>query len=124
MGKIPELLDAMDRVQDLKTVSPATIFESADDIKALWESEEIQATYQRRNEFQIEECAHYFISKVHQCMEKSYVPTDQDMVQTRERTTGIVEHHFQMSSSSPVGLGQSKPQTVILVIIKTLHFSL
>merc|ERR1712029_677776 len=115
LGKNPELLDAMDRVQELKTVSPATIFELADDIKALWESEEIQATYQRRNEFQIEECAHYFISKVHQCMEKSYVPTDQDMVQTRERTEGIVEHHFQMSSSSPVGLGQSKPQTVILI---------
>ena len=120
MGKNPELLDAMDRVQELKTVSPATIFESADDIKALWESEEIQATYQRRNEFQIEECAHYFISKVHQCMEKSYVPTDQDMVQTRERTTGIVEHHFQMSNPNPIGFGQNKAQTVILVINCTL----
>jgi len=115
MGKNPELLDAMDRVQMIKTVSPTTIFESADDIKALWESEEIKATFLRRNEFQIEECARYFISKVHQVMEKSYVPTDQDMVQTRERTTGIVEHHFQMSNPNPIGFGQNKAQTVILI---------
>ena len=120
MGKNPELLDAMDRVQMIKTVSPTTIFESADDIKALWESEEIKATFLRRNEFQIEECARYFISKVHQVMEKSYVPTDQDMVQTRERTTGIVEHHFQMSNPNPIGFGQNKAQTVILVINSTL----
>ena len=115
MGKTPELLEAMDQVQAIKTVSPATIFDSAAIIKTLWECEEIQATYLRRNEFQIEECARYFLSRVDQVMEKSYTPTMQDIVQIRERTTGIVEHHFVMKNPQSMGPFQSKPQTVILV---------
>ena len=115
MGKTPELLEAMDQVQAIKTVSPATIFDSAAIIKTLWECEEIQATYLRRNEFQIEECARYFLSRVDQVMEKSYTPTMQDIVQIRERTTGIVEHHFVMNNPNAMGPFQSKPQTVILV---------
>ena len=104
---------SLDRVESIKSVRPETIFEVADDIKALWECEEIQATFLRRNEFQIEECAKYFLSRVHQVTEKSYIPTEQDMVQVRERTTGIIEHHFQMKNAGSVG--NEKHQTLILV---------
>ena len=107
-----ELSESMVRVENIKHVTPETIYERADDIKALWNSPEIQSTFMRRNEFQIEECARYFLGKVHTVMEKSYMPSEQDMVQVRERTTGIIEHHFHLKQR---GSFNAKPQTLILV---------
>ena len=68
--------------------TPAEIFELKDDIKTLWESKEIQAVYERRNTFQIVECARYFLNKVQDVCAEEYVPDDQDIVQIRVRTTG------------------------------------
>ena len=72
------------------------VLDRADDIKLLWDSEPIQTTYKRRNEFQIVECARYFLSKVHEVMEPDYVPTDDDILQIRIQTIGINEHVFNM----------------------------
>ena len=92
MGKNPELLNAMDRVQMIKTISPDALFENADDIKALWECNGIQACYNRRNEFQFEDnyFASNFVSQVHKFMDTSYLLTDED-IQTiyPDRWTGI-----------------------------------
>ena len=104
----------MERIMKIKTVSPETIFDHADDIKALWESEEIQATFLRRNEFQIEECAKYFLSQVHTVMEKDYVPSLQDIVETRERTQQIIENKFEMTNNNAFA-GSKKTQYLILV---------
>ena len=75
------------------------VLERADDIKLLWECEPIQTTYKRRNEFQIVECARYFLSKVHEVMQPVYVPTDDDILQIREQTIGVVEHTFEFENS-------------------------
>ena len=72
------------------------VLDRADDIKLLWDCEPIQATYKRRNEFQIVECARYFLSKVHEVMEPDYVPSDDDILQIRVQTIGINEHVFNM----------------------------
>merc|ERR1719362_661950 len=52
-----ELADAVARVGKLddQNNTPEVIFERADDIKLLWESEPVQITYESRNEFQIVE---------------------------------------------------------------------
>ena len=65
-----------------------TMFQLADDIQILWESQPIQEAYERRNEFQIVECAKYFLTKVHQVMHEDYVPTEDDIVNTRVKTVG------------------------------------
>ena len=72
--------------------------ERADDIKLLWECEPIQTTYKRRNEFQIVECAQYFLSKVHEVMHPDYVPTDDDILQIQIQTTDITENMYQMKA--------------------------
>ena len=64
------------------------MFQLADDIQILWESQPIQEAYERRNEFQIVECAKYFLTKVHEVMHEDYVPTEDDIVNTRVRTVG------------------------------------
>ena len=94
MGKNPELLNAMHRVQMIKTVSLDALFENADDIKALWECNGIQACYNRRNEFQFEDnyFASNFVSQVHNFMDTSYLLTDEDIKSIYpDRAIGIKE---------------------------------
>ena len=78
------------------------ILQRADDIKLLWESSPIQTTYARRNEFQIVECARYFLSKVHEVLHPDYVPTEQDLLQMRMQTIGIIEYKFEMQKHTLV----------------------
>ena len=73
---------------------PDAVMARSEDIKLIWESDPIQTTFKRRNEFQIVECARYFLSKVTEIMQPNYVPTEDDLLQTRQRTIGIVEHKF------------------------------
>ena len=110
-----ELADAVTRVGKLEDLnnSPEVIFERADDIKLLWESEPIQITYERRNEFQIVECAKYFLSRVHEVLAPDYIPIDQDLLQTRERTIGIVEYKFEMENAG-------RKRTLIMVCKKII----
>ena len=93
-----ELSEAVGRIglMEDKDLTPEGVLERADDIKLLWESEPIQTTYARRNEFQIVECARYFLSKVHEVMQPDYVPSDDDILQIRVQTIGINEHVFNM----------------------------
>ena len=93
------------------------VLERADDIKLLWDSEPIQTTYKRRNEFQIVECARYFLSKVHEVMEPDYVPTDDDILQIRIQTIGINEHVFNMK-------GGGANRKLIMVGIRLLKCNL
>ena len=105
-------LDHCARVERLddQNNTPEVIFERADDIKLLWESEPIQITYERRNEFQIVECAKYFLSRVHEVLSPDYIPTDQDLLQIRQRTIGIVEYKFEMG-----GIGKKHIQIMVSI---------
>ena len=79
---------------------PEAIMARAEDIKLLWESETIQETYERRSAFQIVECARYFLSRVMEVMQPDYVPTDDDLLQTRFPTVGVVEYFFHMTDEN------------------------
>ena len=80
---------------------PDTVLSMADDITLIWKSAPIQQAYGNRNNFQLIDCAKYFLNKVHQIMAPDYVPTNDDITQTRVRTEGIIEHEFQITGSGP-----------------------
>ena len=101
----------MPKMTDEYHYPPEAVMARANDIKLLWESETIQKTYDRRNEFQIVECARYFLSKVTEIMQPNYVPTDDDLLQTRQQTIGIVEHKFDIKERKNGG----KTRTLIMV---------
>ena len=98
----------MPKLTDEFNYSPEPVTARAEDIKLIWESETIQKTYERRSAFQIVECARYFLSKVTEVMQPNYVPTEDDLLQTRERTVGIVEHKFDIKTTG-------KTRTLIMV---------
>jgi len=75
---------------DLKSM-PVSI---AEDIAALWKSEAIQETYKRRSEFYFLDASEYYFTNVMRMVEEDYRPTEEDMVMTRVRTTGISVTEF------------------------------
>ncbi|XP_027081700.1 guanine nucleotide-binding protein alpha-1 subunit-like [Coffea arabica] len=72
--------------------------ELAQEIETLWKDAAIQETYSRGNEFQVPDCAHYFMENLSRLSDTNYVPTKEDVLFARVRTTGVVEIQF-----SPVG---------------------
>ncbi len=58
--------------------------------KALWEDPGIQQVWDRRAEYQIIESVKYYFDKLDEIMKPDYIATQQDMLYTRVRTSGIV----------------------------------
>jgi len=63
-------------------------------ISRLWRDSGIQAAFLRANEYQLSDCAKYFLDNVERLGQHSYIPTTQDILHTRVRTSGIVEVKF------------------------------
>jgi hypothetical protein len=80
---------------------PEAVLSMADDITLIWESGPVQAAYANRNNFQLIDCAKYFLSQVHKIMSPDYVPNNEDITQTRVKTEGIIEHEFQITGNGP-----------------------
>ena len=85
---------AFQMVQDIKQDSPTLTPQQAAAIAALWADEGIKRTYDRRAEFQLNDSTEYFISQVGEIAKPGYLPSEQDVLRSRVRTTGIVETSF------------------------------
>ena len=70
-------------------------FEVIQALKYLWSTTSIQKAYERRNEFQLIDSAAYFMNDLDRVCTPDYEPTDDDVLRTRVRTTGIVKIEFE-----------------------------
>ncbi|XP_044479527.1 guanine nucleotide-binding protein alpha-1 subunit-like [Mangifera indica] len=77
---------------------PRLTRELAQDIETLWKDPAIQETFARGNELQVPDCANYFMDNLQRLSDSNYIPTKEDVLYARVRTTGVVEIQF-----SPVG---------------------
>ncbi|KAI3997481.1 hypothetical protein MKX01_008088 [Papaver californicum] len=89
-GKLSEIGSRLDH--------PRLTKELAHEIETLWKDSAIQETYTRANELQVPDCANYFMDNLQRLSDVNYVPTKEDVLYARVRTTGVVEIQF-----SPVG---------------------
>ncbi|CAL9090392.1 guanine nucleotide-binding protein alpha-2 subunit [Musa acuminata AAA Group] len=78
--------------------SPCLTKEIAKEIVTLWNDTAIQETYSHGNILQVPDCAQYFMENLERFSEVNYIPTKEDVLHARVRTTGVVEIQF-----SPVG---------------------
>lgn len=69
-------------------------------LKELWEQEPIQNAYARRNELQLPDSAKYCFTNVERIAADEYVPTPEDCIHMRSKTTGIVEFYFETNGTS------------------------
>ncbi|XP_037540826.1 guanine nucleotide-binding protein G(i) subunit alpha [Nematolebias whitei] len=63
-------------------------------IRRLWMDRGVQACFDRSREYQLNDSAAYYLNDLERICEPSYIPTQQDVLRTRVKTTGIVETHF------------------------------
>lgn len=69
--------------------------QAALDVKALWADAAIKKAYERRDsDFHLNDSASYFFDNIDRFIEPNYVPSTQDVLRARVRTTGIEEAQF------------------------------
>ncbi|KAJ6226643.1 guanine nucleotide-binding protein g(o) subunit alpha [Anaeramoeba flamelloides] len=68
--------------------------ELAEIIKEIWEDPGIMETFDLSHKFQLIDSASYFLNKVKSLAQESYIPSVDDILNVRVRTTGISETTF------------------------------
>ncbi|RKO84365.1 guanine nucleotide binding protein, alpha subunit [Blyttiomyces helicus] len=63
-------------------------------VKALWQDAGVQACFARSREYQLNDSAKYYFEAIDRIADPAYVPTDQDVLRSRVKTTGITENTF------------------------------
>lgn len=60
-------------------------------MKSLWQDKGVQACILRANEYQLNDSAKYFLNSIDRIYQNDYVPSQEDVLRTRVKTTGINE---------------------------------
>jgi hypothetical protein len=68
-----------------------------DDLKALWVDEAVQRAFARQSEYQLNDSAKYYFDNVERISSADYVPSEQDVLRSRAKTTGIIETEFEVN---------------------------
>ncbi|XP_013861730.1 guanine nucleotide-binding protein G(i) subunit alpha-2 [Austrofundulus limnaeus] len=63
-------------------------------IRRLWADRGIRSCFARSREYQLNDSAAYYLNDLERIAKADYIPTQQDVLRTRVKTTGIVETHF------------------------------
>lgn len=63
-------------------------------MKRLWADQGVQECVRRAREYQLNDSAEYYLSSLDRLAQPDYIPTEQDVLRTRVKTTGIVESFF------------------------------
>lgn len=67
-----------------------------DAIRALWRDSGIKEAVRRSREFQLNDSAVYYFNSIDRMGGPNYLPTDQDILRSRVKTTGITETTFKV----------------------------
>jgi guanine nucleotide-binding protein G(o) subunit alpha len=84
------VLDKISRMADTEPFES----ELLDAMKKLWNDNGVQQCFNRSNEYQLNDSAKYFLDKLDEIGLPQYLPSIQDILRTRVKTTGIVEINF------------------------------
>jgi len=88
-------LQAAQKIMALPTTGSAWNQEIGNAVKTLWNDEGIKETFALgMKKYQLNETADYFFENVDRYLEDDYVPTYDDILRARVRTTGIEEATF------------------------------
>ncbi|PAA70965.1 hypothetical protein BOX15_Mlig022180g1 [Macrostomum lignano] len=68
--------------------------ELVDSLKRLWADQAIKDCFARAKEYQLNDSAGYYLDSLDRLSTPGYLPTEQDVLRSRVKTTGIVETHF------------------------------
>uniref|UniRef100_H2YCI9 Uncharacterized protein n=1 Tax=Ciona savignyi TaxID=51511 RepID=H2YCI9_CIOSA len=69
--------------------------ELGDCMKRMWSDKGVQVCFSRSREFQLNDSAQYYLDSLDRLVASDYIPTEQDVLRSRVKTTGIVETQFE-----------------------------
>jgi len=69
-------------------------------LEAVWTNATIKEIFERRSEYQLNDSAQYYFDQLPTICAPDYVPSEQDVLRSRVRTTGIVQSDFVIKSMS------------------------
>lgn len=95
---MPDDVTALNDKFNAQTGDDKLTGDAAATIQALWNHPKIQELFLRRNEFQLNDSAEYYFQNVERVSAPDYVPTTDDALRSRVRTTGIVQSDFKIKS--------------------------
>ncbi|XP_076053838.1 guanine nucleotide-binding protein G(f) subunit alpha-like [Oratosquilla oratoria] len=101
--------DNMECVQYMKSIVYES-FSSFDEeffghAERLWADEGVQRVYNKQNQYNLIDCAKYFLDRLQRIRQEDYVPTVQDILHCRKRTTDIQKIEFHVKVSRKYGGG-------------------
>jgi len=79
---------------ELSMINETLSSQTSSDIKALWKDEGIKSAYLRQSEFQLNDSAAYYFDAIDRLADEGFIPTEQDVLRSRAKTTGIIEIEF------------------------------
>jgi len=68
----------------------------ADSIRGLWLDAGVKEAVRRAREFQLNDSAVYYFTAIDRMAQRNYMPSDQDILRSRVKTTGITETTFEV----------------------------
>jgi GTPase SAR1 family protein len=71
----------------------------ADDFASLWADAGVLASFERRAEYQLPDCAEYYLANVARLGSDGYTPTPDDILRARIKTTGIIETEWTLEGT-------------------------
>jgi GTPase SAR1 family protein len=70
--------------------------ELAECITVLWNEKALKTVFKMRGTLKIDDSSAFFWDKVHDIVGETYLPSDDDILMVRHRTTGVVEQEFEV----------------------------
>jgi len=81
-------------INEMKYEDGTMTAEIVQHVKTLWKDPGIQHTYLHRSRYQLNDSAKFFLDNLDRVAAPSFLPTEDDMLRARVRTTGLVENDF------------------------------
>lgn len=66
----------------------------AEKLKSIWSDEGVVETWKARSNFQVQDALEYFMDNIDRISKPGFMPTNDDMLRTRVRTSGIVQAEY------------------------------
>jgi guanine nucleotide-binding protein G(i) subunit alpha len=95
----PSLAASESAVLEAKEMAPLTPA-LATHITRLWEDPAMKETFRQRALFQILDSSEYLFGRVNEYAKPNFVPSEEDCLRCRVRTTGIVEERFHVDNNT------------------------
>lgn len=93
-----ELQNYFEDINSLQSTDQDLVPEAANEIKALWQDPIMKASYKESNSIGLGDYTDFFFDNVERIAQPDYLPTDEDLLKSRIRTTGISIMQFEIDN--------------------------